>query len=42
MRRLRSADGADNEAVSAIRALADLIPRDPEALIRGRPAGPME
>jgi paraquat-inducible protein B len=26
-----------NEAVSSVRALADLLARDPEALIKGRP-----
>jgi paraquat-inducible protein B len=31
-----------NEAVSSIRALADLLARHPEALIKGRPAGPLE
>ena len=31
-----------NESVSAIRALADLLARHPEALIKGRPAGPLE
>lgn len=31
-----------NEAVSTIRALADLLARHPEALIKGRPAGPIE
>jgi paraquat-inducible protein B len=28
-----------NEAMSSIRALADLLARDPTALIRGRPTG---
>ena len=28
-----------NEALSSIRALTDLLARDPEALIKGRPAG---
>ena len=28
-----------NEALSSIRALADLLSRDPSALIRGRPTG---
>ena len=31
-----------NEAVSSIRALADLLARHPEALVKGRPAGPLE
>jgi paraquat-inducible protein B len=31
-----------NESVSAIRALADLLARHPEALIKGRPAGGLE
>src|SRR5215470_1685138 len=31
-----------NEAVSAIRALADLLARHPEALIKGRPAGSLQ
>ena len=31
-----------NEGVSAIRALADLLARHPEALIKGRPAGQLE
>jgi paraquat-inducible protein B len=31
-----------NEAVSAIRALADLLARHPEALVKGRPAGHVE
>jgi hypothetical protein len=26
-----------NEAVNSVRALADLLTRDPEALIKGRP-----
>jgi paraquat-inducible protein B len=30
-----------NEAVSSIRALADLLARHPEALVKGRPAGPL-
>jgi paraquat-inducible protein B len=31
-----------NDAVRAIRALADLLSRHPEALIKGRPDGPLE
>jgi paraquat-inducible protein B len=31
-----------NDAVRSIRALADLLARHPEALIKGRPAGPLE
>jgi paraquat-inducible protein B len=31
-----------NDAVRAIRALADLLARHPEALIKGRPEGPLE
>jgi paraquat-inducible protein B len=31
-----------NDAVSSIRALADLLARHPEALIKGRPAGGVE
>ena len=31
-----------NEALSSIRALADLLSRNPEALVRGRPAGGTE
>ena len=31
-----------NDAVRAIRALSDLLARHPEALIKGRPAGPLE
>jgi len=31
-----------NDAVRSIRALSDLLARHPEALIKGRPAGPLE
>jgi paraquat-inducible protein B len=31
-----------NEAVSSIRALTDLLARHPEALVKGRPTGPLE
>ena len=31
-----------NDAVRSIRALTDLLARHPEALIKGRPAGPLE
>jgi paraquat-inducible protein B len=31
-----------NEALSSIRALTDLLARDPEALIKGRPAGALQ
>jgi len=31
-----------NDALSSIRALADLLSRHPEALIKGRPAGGLE
>ena len=31
-----------NDALRSIRALADLLARHPEALIKGRPAGPLE
>src|SRR5690349_18541336 len=31
-----------NDALHSIRALADLLARHPEALIKGRPAGPLE
>ena len=31
-----------NEAVRSIRALTDLLSRHPEALLKGRPAGPLE
>jgi paraquat-inducible protein B len=31
-----------NDAIRAIRALADLLARHPEALIKGRPEGPLE
>jgi paraquat-inducible protein B len=31
-----------NDAVRSIRSLADLLSRHPEALIKGRPAGPLE
>ena len=31
-----------NDAVRSIRALADLLARHPEALIKGRPEGPLE
>jgi paraquat-inducible protein B len=31
-----------NDAVRSIRALSDLLTRHPEALIKGRPAGPLE
>ena len=31
-----------NDALRSIRALSDLLARHPEALIKGRPAGPLE
>jgi paraquat-inducible protein B len=31
-----------NDSLRSIRALADLLARHPEALIKGRPAGPVE
>ena len=31
-----------NDALRSIRALSDMLARHPEALIKGRPAGPLE
>jgi paraquat-inducible protein B len=31
-----------NDALRSIRALSDLLARHPEALIKGRPEGPLE